>query len=293
MINSNSKSLHTITFLIILLSLIASLTGLIYTTAGESHDFVNQYGDTVNMYGSGLYEYDSSFVVPIFRGTDFTILFIAIPLLIIALLLDMKKNTMKYRLLLTSVISAFTYYAASIAFGVTYNSLHLVYIALFSASIFGLIVAIASLDKKQLEESISPSLKYKGIYRFLVITGIALTIAWLPDIISALLAGRPLLLIETYTTSVTNILDIGIITPVAFIALSLLKKRKGMGYILLGMLLTTCVIMGIMLPIQSVFQTLAGITIPVPALVIKVGIFVALAVFAFYFNFKLFKNIKT
>ncbi|WP_258879989.1 hypothetical protein [Clostridium estertheticum] len=65
-----------------------------------------------------------------------------------------------------------------------------------------------------------------------------------------------------------------------------------MGYILLGILLTVCSFMGIMLPIQTVFQLLAGISIPMAAIVTKVGIFVLLAFFSLYFNIKLFKNMK-
>ena len=191
-----------------------------------------------------------------------------------------------------SVISVFTYYSASIAFGVTYNILHLAYIALFSASLFGLIIAMDSLNKKQLEESIGDALPYKGIYIFLSLTGIALIVAWLPDIINSLFAGRSLELIEVYTTSITYVLDMGVIAPTAFICLYQLKKRRGIGYVLLAMLLTVCSIIGIMLPIQTAFQLSAGIEIPLAAIVTKVASFVILALFALYFNIKLFKNMK-
>jgi hypothetical protein len=64
-------------------------------------------------------------------------------------------------------------------------------------------------------------------------------------------------LIEVYTTVVTYVLDMGVIGPVAMICLYLLKKRSGMGYILLEMLLTVCIIFGVMLPIQTAFQAAA------------------------------------
>jgi hypothetical protein len=129
--------LHTITFAIIILSIITSATGVFYKTGGKAFNFVNQYGDKVKIYGNGLYAHDSYFKAPIFRGTDFTILFIAIPVLIVALILDVKKKKLKNRLFLMSVISLFTYYSTSIAFGVTYNILFLVYIALFQPVFLG------------------------------------------------------------------------------------------------------------------------------------------------------------
>lgn len=288
----NNKILHLVTFLIIVLGILTSAIGLLYTTGGEAFNFVNQYGDTVKIYGDGLYAGDSYFKATLSRGTDFTIICIAIPLLIIALIQDMKKKTLKNRLFLMSVISVFTYYSACIAFGLTYNMLHLVYIALFSASLFGLIIAIGSLDPKQIEERMGDTLPYKGIYIFLALTGVALIAAWLPDIIHSLVSSRPLELIEVYTTEITYVLDMGVIGPVALICLFQLKQRNGMGYILLGMLLTICTIIGIMLPIQTVFQVSAGIEIPIPAIVTKAGSFVVLAFFALYFNIKLFKNMK-
>jgi hypothetical protein len=293
MSKSNHKTLHIITFLIIVLGTLTSAVGLLYTTGGKAYDFVNQYGDKVKIYGDGLYAHDSYFMAPIFRGTDFTIISLVIPMLIVALILDIKKNTLKTRLFLMSVISILTYYSASIAFGVTYNMMHLVYIALFSTSLFGLIIAMGSLDKKQVAKSMGGALPYKEIYIFLALTGIALIVAWLPDIINSLVTGRSLELIEVYTTAITYVLDMGIIGPVALICLFQLKKRSGMGYILLAMLLTVSMVIGIMLPIQTVFQVSAGVEIPLAAIITKAGSFVILAIFALYFNIRFFKNMKS
>jgi hypothetical protein len=65
-----------------------------------------------------------------------------------------------------------------------------------------------------------------------------------------------------------------------------------MGYILLEILLTVCSIVGIMLPMQTVFQTAAGIETPLPAMITKIASFVVLAIFAVYFNIRFFKNIR-
>jgi hypothetical protein len=289
---NNDKALHIITLLIIILGSTSSLVGLLYTTGGKPYDFVNQYKQTIKMYGNGLYANDSYFMAPIFRGTDFTIICFGIPLLIFTLILDRKRKNVKTRLLLLASISVFLYYATSIAFGVMYNFLHLVYIALFSASLFGLIISINSIDLKLLKKSMAETLPYKGINIFLVFTGIALVVAWLPDIIGSLVYGTSLTLIEVYTTSVTYVLDMGIVAPAAFICLYLIKKRTGMGYVLLSILLTVCIVIGIMLPIQTIFQIQAGIAIPFVAVVTKIVSFVMLAIVAFYLNVKLFRKIK-
>jgi hypothetical protein len=97
---------------------------------------------------------------------------------------------------------------------------------------------------------------------------------------------RPLALIENYTTEVTYVLDMGIIAPLSFVCLYLLKQRKGMGYVLLDMLLTLCIVIGIMLPIQTLFQLKAGIELPLAAVISKIASFCLLALFAIYFKTK-------
>ena len=103
------------------MAIITSGFGLFYTTNGQPFDFINQYGDTVKIYGNGIYKNDSYFMAPIFKGTDCTILFLAVPLMIIVLILDIKNNTLKTKLFLTAFPALFVYYSASISFGIVYN----------------------------------------------------------------------------------------------------------------------------------------------------------------------------
>ncbi len=69
------------------------------------------------------------------------------------------------------------YYAASIALGVTYNSLHLRYIALFSSSLFALIILVKSINTvelRKLQKWIIPS---RGLNVFLIISGVSIFVA--------------------------------------------------------------------------------------------------------------------
>ena len=281
------KQLHIISVLIIILAVIATSFGLFYFDAGEPYFFINQYGDSVKMFGNGLYKYDSYFMATIFKGTDCAILLFGIPLLIISLLLDYKRNNTRTKLFLTAIISIFAYYSTSIAFGVTYNILHLIYIGLFGLSFFGVIIGISQI---QLNDSIN--IPRKGIKIFLIISGMFLFIAWLPDIIVSLANGRSLELIEVYTTQITYVLDMGLIAPICFICLYLLNRKSSFGYILLGIILTIGIFVGLMVPIQTVFQVHYGIELPIEALITKVGIFTVLAIIALYFEIKLFKAVR-
>lgn len=51
------------------------------------------------------------------------------------------------------------------------------------------------------------------------------------------------------------------------------------------MIFKVCIGVGIMLPVQSILQLLAGILIPIPALITKFFTFVILAAFAAFFGY--------
>jgi len=284
---TNSRLLHNLARLILVTTVFVAGIGVFFNNPGSAYEVFNQYGDAVKLYGRGLYAHDSYFKAPIFRGTDFIMLFVACPALLLAIWADKKRHTLKTRLFLVSMIGCFAYYAASIAFGVHYNFLHLPYILLFSAGFFGLIEGMLRINYAAIEASRLDALPYRGVYIFLTLVGVALVVAWLPDILGALFSNRALPLIETYTTEITYVLDMGIIAPAAFSCLNLLRKRAGLGVVLLDMLLTLCILIGLMLPVQTVFQLNAGIEIPAGVLVVKVGTFCALALFALYFKWQL------
>jgi hypothetical protein len=286
-----NKVLHFLSVFIIVFAIIASGLGLFYETDGQSFDFVNQYGDTIKIYGNGIYKNDSYFMAQIFKGTDCTVLFLAIPLLVIALIMDIKNNTLKTKLFLTGIIVFHLYYSLSYSIGVIYNVLNLLYIALFSCSLFASVIGYGLLKNYSIK--ISGKINTGGMKIFLIFCGLSLFVAWLPDIITSLKDKKSLELIEIYTTQITYVLDMSIISPIIFICLYNLSKSNNVGYILLGIIFTMLILTGIMVIFQTVIPAKAGIELPIGAIITKVGIFVVLAIAAIYYEVKLFKNIQS
>jgi hypothetical protein len=284
-----NKALHYLSVSIIVLAIITSGLGLFYKTDGQSFDFVNQYGDTVKIYGNGIYKNDSYFQTQIFKGTDCTVLFLAIPLLLIALIMDIKNNTLKTKLFLTAIIAFFLYYSVSYAIGVIYNVLHLLYTALFSCSLFAVVIGYGLLKTSEIKNS--SKICTNGLKVFLVFCGLSLFVAWLPDIIVSLINKKSLELIEVYTTQITYVLDMAIVSPLIFICLYNLVKGNNIGYMLLGIILNMLVMVGIMVIFQTIVPIMAGVEMPIGALVTKVGTFVVLAIIGIIYEIKLFKVI--
>ena len=288
--NEKSKALIVLNKVIILLVLVVTVTGILSFDPGQSYYAMNQYGETIRIWGSGIYAHDSFFKAPIQIGTDITVLFVVVPLTLYSFAKFRKEQSMERYIQNFGYISVLLYYSSCLAFGVTYNRLHLVYILLFSACLFSVNVLLAFFYKTENEENIGVNSFFtKGMKVFLILSGFSLLVSWLPDSISTLIKDSPLALIEVYTTEPTHVLDMGIISPLLFITYYLCKKEKFIGYVLFRMILIVCQIIGIMLTLQTVFQILAGIELPIPVLITKDFTFIILAAFALYFDRKLRK----
>ena len=187
---------------------------------------------------------------------------------------------------LISMYAITFYYAASIAFGVTYNNLFLVYMVLFSCSLFGMFYHVYRLNWDKTIVST------KGIRVFLIISGIALYVAWFPDIVPNLFTGQPLPLIGVYTTMITYVLDMGIVSPLCFVTLVLLNQKKSLGTLLWAIMLRACIVVGTMIIPQTICQLASGCELPLPALLTKGMSFVILGAFAIYLNHKLYREVE-
>jgi len=276
---------------VILLLLLITVSGVLSFNTSHAFTVINSYGHEVKLFGYGIYAYDSYFRAPIFIGSDLMMLCVSVPLLTGALVFDIRNRSSLSRIILIGLLGTVLYYAASISFGITYNVLVLAYIALFSLSLIALIIAVRAFDLRSIKVQVSHLYPSRGISAFLIVSAIALFVAWLPDILPTLINQTTLPLIEVYTTEITYVLDMGLISPLMVITLILLKQKDALGIILLEGMLMLCTIIGLMLPVQTMYQLMAGIEIPVPVLIIKVGLFVILAGFAIGLNIKLLQRL--
>ena len=261
--------------IIILLLIIISLCGILSLDFSKAYSYINQYGDEVKLFGSGIYKDDSYFKAPIFIGSDLCFLFFVVPLFIISFIKDLRSRTENTQLRLVSIEAISLYYAVSLCIGVKYNRIFVLYVILFSLLFFSLIKRMRNLSRYNYSFEMKKSDEV-----FLVISGISLCVAWWPDIIPTILNGTTLKLIENYTTEPTYVLDLGIISPLCFISLFLMRKNDSFGVILYAILLQSIMIVAVMMITQSAVQFASGTDIPLPALISKSIIFIILGLFA-------------
>ena len=139
-------------------------------------------------YGHGIYRYDSMLVGAGFRGVDAVTLFVGIPMLIVSAVLY-RRGSFKGALLLAGTLAYFLYNYASMALSAAYNDLFLVYIGLFSTSLFAFVLLLTSFDFASLPSRFSNALPRREIAAYLIAVGLLLLVLWVGDVVSSLLAG--------------------------------------------------------------------------------------------------------
>lgn len=243
------KKVIFLSILIVLLSGIAAGTGLFYADEGQAFDFTTIHGQAVKIYGSGLYKFDSASMAAQAKAQDALTLFIAAPLLLAGIYFTWKKS-FRGRMLLTGLLGYFLYTYASLSFAANYNSFFLVYVALFSLSLFAFVLAMMELNVDDLNDRLSDKFPRVGLSVIFILTGLFFLLAWAGGrVITPLMAGTMPDVLEHNTTLVIQVLDLGVMMPAAFLSAYLLLKRQRWGvplatiFIIKGAALATAVSM--------------------------------------------------
>lgn len=264
------------TILLVLISLIflmaayAAGMGLLYDTPGEPFTFSNHRGETNLINGHGLYYYDTVSSAAQMQGNDLVTLVVGLPLLIVSTWLALR-GSLRGKLLLTGTLGFILYTYMSMATLTSYNSLFLVYIAIFTLSLYAFILSLMSFDLKSLPGHFSPKLPHGWIAGLLFVVAGFLSMAWLGRIVPPLIQNQTPAL-ENTTTLVIQFMDLSLIVPAAVIGGILLLRRNAWGYLLASVLLTKGVTLGLAVSTMAINMSLAGVPeslgIMVPFLVI-------------------------
>jgi hypothetical protein len=260
----------------------AAAVGLFWRSGDGPFTVTTVRGEAVELYGRGLYRYDTLFAAGGAHGNDAVVLFLGVPLLVASTLL--YRRSLRYQLLHTGVLVYFLYSYASLALGTAaYNSLFLLYVALFSASLFAVVLSFASIDRTRLAELVSGSAPRRSLALFLFASGLVTLAVWGLPLIGALASGGTTDRLDTYTTEVTFALDLATITPLTFVAGVLVLRRAALGYALAMSLLVLEAMLAPIIAAGTVGQIAAGVNFDTGEVVGPIAGFATLAVLAAWF----------
>jgi hypothetical protein len=255
--------------LIALLAAIATSTGIL-TAGGPHRTFLSLRGESVPIQGGGLYSHESVSGAAQAIGQDWVTLVVAVPLLLLATYLA-ASGSFRSQLLRIGVLWYFAYTYLIMAFGAAYNQLFLVYVALYSASLFALVLSVLSIDVAGLPGHLQ-TLARRAIAWLMIGIGGALLLMWLGRIVPPMISGGTPFGLESYSTLFVQAADVGLAVPLAVVGGLLLLRRHPMGYLLAVAVLVKGTTLGLALIAMVIAMLAAGVHVAIPDIVFSLAV---------------------
>ncbi len=270
---------------IILLTFITAFTGVI-PGEGQPYTMTNFRGEEVTINARGLYYWDTVSSAAQMQANDLVTLLLGLPLLAISFWLTLR-GSLRGRLLLTGTLGFILYTYITMCFGAAYNQLFLVYVALFSLSLFAFILIMMSFDLTILPDHFSEKLPRGWIAGLLFFAAAFLSLAWLGRI-AATFAPDSIPTLDNTTSMFIQVMDLGVIVPLCGLSGILLLRRSAWGYLLASVSLMKFLTMGIAVSVMSLNMRRVG----VPISMVEAMMFPAITLANIIMATLLLRNIK-
>lgn len=207
-------------------------------------------------------------------GQDAITLLIALPTLVIGAFLA-SRGSQRARLIWLGGIVYVVYTYASYAFGIRFNPLFLIYIALLGCSTYALIGGLVTTDWNSLKTGFTERTPVRAVSSFLVVIAGLFYLIWLSEAVPASLAGIPPQSVKDdgTPTNVVHVLDMAWLLPALVITAVSLWRRQPIGYALAAALLANLGLLILALLSMVVFQARGGEPVVIPLVVLFTAIF--------------------
>ena len=261
-----------LSILVFILALSASLAGLFAGPSGETRQATSQWGRPVTIEGHGLYQYDSVSYALQAKTQDVVNLVLGLPVLAFSFWLY-RCGGLRGKLLLAGTLANFFYIYLLMAVLAAFNPFFLIYVALFSASLYGMILILVSIDVPSLPQYFTDKFPRRWISGLMIAVGMFLCLAWFGRVVPPTLQGLTPDSIDVYSTMPVQALDLGLLAPAAIGGGLALWKKKPAGYLLAGIILVKGFSFGTAVAAMGINMILSGIGESAP-LVVGFSIFV-------------------
>jgi hypothetical protein len=233
-----SKSARILSILIAILATIASAGGLLL---------------------DDLY-HDNAFVTITWLGNDAVTLFLAVPILVLALIFS-ARGSYRAQLVWVGMLDYMLYNYAFYLFGAAFNAFFLIYVALVDLSIFALIFGLASLDVNQISRQFRPKTPVKWIGGYFLFVALGLSAVYLMQSLGFIFTGQlPDIIVKSgHPTSIVFALDLTLLVPWLVLGALWLIRRKPWGFVIAGALGVKGPLYTLILSVNTVLVMRAGL----------------------------------
>jgi hypothetical protein len=179
---------------------------------------------------------DNNFVKTTWLGNDVITLFIAVPILAVALMYS-RRDSLKAQLIWMGALDYMLYNYAFYLFGSAFNAFFLIYVALLGLSIFAMIFGLTNLDVSRISQQMSKRLPATWISGYFLFVALGLSVVYFAQSIGFIVT-KQLPSIVTASGNPTNLvfaLDLTLLVPWLIVGAVWLKQRKPWGFVIAGM----------------------------------------------------------
>lgn len=229
---------------------ITSFFGLMSFNQLDFTAFETIRGEKVLFQSQGLYRFNAKPLVMEGIGWDAVRLLVMLPLLIVSTLFYTLRNSKRAAFILLGTTAAFVYHYFSWAIAWAYNSFFLFYVFLYSLFLLIAFFCAQDLYSRNLPEQFTPSFPRKTIIVFNFMVALLVAILWFKEIIPTIWPSRLPEAFQGIPTLYAQILDLGLIVPLALASSIFLLKRHALGYLFSSL--------GIIMFVSMAFSIIAG-----------------------------------
>jgi hypothetical protein len=218
--------------------------------------------------GAGLFApqvyRETAWALPQIRGQDLVTL-AALPILLFAAFrasgaLPGGAPPTRWLLVWVGVLGYVLYTYTAAAFTYHFNQLFLIYVGLFSLSLFALLSLSVGMDADAAAQAVDASLPRRGFVAFLLVFAAFLAFLWLGQIAASFLTGElpELIVLADTPSNFVYVLDLGVVVPLSLVAAAWLRAGRPWGIVLTGAILVKAVTMALALVSMTLFAAHAG-----------------------------------
>lgn len=212
------------------------------------------------------------------RGTALVALFVAVPVLALAMLAE-ARGSVRAVIVWLGAVAYLLYNAVLFLLATPFNSLFLLYVAMFALSTWSAVMVLQRIDVSAFAARFDPRLPARGLATYLWVVAALNGLAWLVQVVPATFSAEPPTFLSGtgLTTSPVYVQDLSIWVPLMAVAAFWLWRRRDWGCVIAGTLLTMAVIESVGVAVDQAFGHAADPASSVASLAV-VPVFAALAV---------------
>jgi len=180
---------------------------------------------------SDLYR-DSELIKAVWFVNDLITLIIAVPLLLGSMVYSLK-GSLKAQLVWIGSLWYLLYNYVFYLYGAQFNNFFLLYVLLFSLSVYALVITMSNLDIGLVKKRIKEQAPVRAISGFLFFFAFALGMPWIAMALSFKISGE----MPPFETTIVVATDLSFLVSVLLFSAILLWKRNPWGFVIAAMIM--------------------------------------------------------